>query len=134
MKKAAIALFSVLALTLIAIGVQGQKLKATATAHSATLNWTQGTVPGNCVPACPVTGNNVYRAASPGAEGTTPYAVLSSPVTTFTDTAVTGGLTYYYMVTAVNSGGESGKSNEASVTIPNAVAPNPPTGLTGVAQ
>lgn len=35
---------------------------------------------------------------------------------TFTDTAVTNGVTYYYVVSAVNSAGESMDSNEASAT------------------
>jgi hypothetical protein len=37
-------------------------------------------------------------------------------VLTYNDTAVTNGQTYYYKVSAVNSIGESGPSNEASAT------------------
>ncbi len=43
------------------------------------------------------------------------YAQIASPsTTTYTDTGVTNGTTYYYVVTAVNSAGESGNSAEAS--------------------
>jgi uncharacterized protein YfaS (alpha-2-macroglobulin family) len=37
-------------------------------------------------------------------------------VLAYTDTAVTNGQTYYYQVTAVNSVGESSRSNEANAT------------------
>ncbi len=43
--------------------------------------------------------------------------------TTYSDTAVMAGTTYYYTVTAVNANGESGPSNEVSVTL---IAPTNP--------
>src|SRR5205807_2180696 len=43
--------------------------------------------------------------------------------TSYTDTAVTNGVTYYYQVSAVNSVGEGPRSNEASAT---PTAPPPP--------
>jgi fibronectin type 3 domain-containing protein len=56
-----------------------------------------------------------------------PYTTVASPTsTTFTNTGLTNGTTYYYVVTAVNGGGESGNSNQASAR-PLAVAA--PTGL-----
>src|SRR5206468_792812 len=51
--------------------------------------------------------------------------------TTFTDTALTNGTTYFYQATAVNSVGESPKSAEASTT-PQAL-PAVPTGLAATA-
>jgi cellulose 1,4-beta-cellobiosidase len=51
--------------------------------------------------------------------------------TFFVDGGVTNGTTYFYVVTAVNAGGESPSSNEASAT---PVGPPPaPTGLTATA-
>jgi fibronectin type 3 domain-containing protein len=52
--------------------------------------------------------------------------------TTFTDSNVTGGTTYYYVVTASNGTCSSGNSNEAS-TAPTCTPPATPTGLTATA-
>jgi hypothetical protein len=59
---------------------------------------------------------NVYRSATSGG----PYSPIANNVatTSYTDTGPTGGTTYYYVVTAVNSFGESGYSNEASAMPP----------------
>jgi subtilisin family serine protease len=59
-----------------------------------------------------------------------PYAAIAPGVATtgYVDTGVTNGTTYYYVVTAVNSAGESSNSNKANATpLP---APAVPTGLT----
>jgi fibronectin type 3 domain-containing protein len=47
-----------------------------------------------------------------------PYAIIATelPVTGLTDTAVNNGTTYFYTVSAVNTGGESPPSSEASAT------------------
>ncbi len=47
-----------------------------------------------------------------------PYTVIADGVTdtTYSDTDVVNGTTYYYVVTAVSAGGESENSNEASAT------------------
>jgi subtilase family serine protease len=58
---------------------------------------------------------NVYRGTAPGGEGTTPM-VSGITSTSYTDSTVTNGVTYYYKVSATNSIGTSGLSNEASAT------------------
>lgn len=66
-----------------------------------------------------VAGYNVYRGTTLG--GPYPNKLNSSlvPQTNFTDTTVQSGTTYYYVTTAVNSGGqESAYSNPASAAIP----------------
>ena len=60
------------------------------------------------------TSYSVYRGTAPGAEGST--AIGTSASNSFTDTAVTNGIKYYYTVTASNTAGASLKSNEASAT------------------
>jgi len=71
------------------------------------------------------TSYNVKRATASGG----PYTVVGSPATTsFTNTGLTNGTTYFYVVTAVNASGESGNSTQVSAT-PQAPAPQPPTGL-----
>jgi fibronectin type 3 domain-containing protein len=62
-----------------------------------------------------------------------PYTTVKSPsATSYTDTGLTNGTTYYYVVTAVNSAGESGNSSQVSAT-PQAAPPAKPTGLTAQA-
>jgi len=65
-----------------------------------------------------VAGYNVYRSIASGG----PYTKLNSNVdanTSYSDGSVQAGLTYFYVVTSVNSSGtESGYSNQASLTIP----------------
>ncbi len=66
---------------------------------------------------------NLYRSTTAGGEGTTPYQ--SGLVgTSYTDTGVVPGTPYYYTVTAVNAGGESAQSNEASATARPATSPD----------
>ena len=57
----------------------------------------------------------VKRSETPGGPYTTTFPAISS-TSTFTDTSVTNGTTYYYVVTAVVNGGESPNSNEVSAT------------------
>lgn len=62
------------------------------------------------------------------------YVVLttvSTNVTQFVDTTVSGGSTYTYRVRATGTGGDSAYSNESTVTTPQGV-PAAPTNLTGV--
>jgi fibronectin type 3 domain-containing protein len=81
-----------------------------------------------------ITGYKVYRGVGAGLE--TILATVGN-VTTWTDTAVANGTLYYYKVTAVNSVGESTRSNELSATpsqaatVPGAPTLNTATGRNG---
>jgi fibronectin type 3 domain-containing protein len=66
---------------------------------------------------------NIYRSTIIGGEGTTPIKTGVAG-TSFTDAGLTNGTAYFYEVTAVDSGGESAVSNEASAT-PQLVPPAP---------
>jgi hypothetical protein len=81
-----------------------------ALAHSASLSWIAST--------SSVIGYNCYSSTVSGG----PYTKLTAaPVTTtsFTDTTVQSGRTYYYVVTSVNSAGlESVSSSQVSAVIP----------------
>ena len=65
-----------------------------------------------------VSGYNVYRSGRSGG----PYAKINSAVnkgTVYTDTSVTPGQTYYYVIAAVNSSGhQSTYSNQAQAAVP----------------
>ena len=84
-------------------------MAASAGNAQVSLSWIAPVSNGNS----PITGYNVYRGTSSGAE-----TLLSSAgsTTSYFDTSVTNGLTYYYAVTAVNAVGESAWSNEAYAT------------------
>jgi hypothetical protein len=74
------------------------------------------------------TGYNVFRGTSQGGAKT---KLNPSPVpgTSYNDTAVSNGTTYYYQVTALNASGESGFSNEASATPTGPAVPAAPQNL-----
>ncbi len=82
-----------------------------AVAHSATVSWSASQ-------STNVSGYNVYRATVSGG----PYTKLNSsviPLTTYTDSTVQAGQTYYYVCTSVDSSKkESGYSNQATAVIP----------------
>ena len=69
---------------------------------------------------------NVKRSTTNGG----PYTTIATGVTStsFTNTGLTNGTTYFFVVSAVNSAGESGNSNQASVT-PQPSPPPAPTNL-----
>src|SRR5262245_49819083 len=92
-------------------------LTATPGNAQATLNWN-----GSSGPA----GYNVKRSPTNGG----PYSTIATGVTptSFTNTGLTNGTTYFFVVSAVNSAGESGNSNQASVT-PQLSLPPAPTNL-----
>ena len=61
------------------------------------------------------TSYDIYRGTSSGGESSTPITTgLTS--TSYTNTGLTNGTTYYYKVSAVNAGGTSPESSEASAT------------------
>jgi large repetitive protein len=96
-------------------------LTATSSTGQVSLSWSASTG---------ATSYSIFRGTSAGAEGATAFAP-NLTVTSYIDTAVTNGTTYFYTVKAVNSTGTSGASNEASATPPAAVViPSAPTGLT----
>jgi fibronectin type 3 domain-containing protein len=65
-----------------------------------------------------VTGYNVYRGSSTGG----PYSKINSVLdatTSYTDSTVAAGSTYFYVTTAVDGTGvESGHSNEVKAVVP----------------
>jgi len=76
------------------------------------------------------TGYNVKRATANGG----PYATVATGVngTSYVDTGLANGVTYYYVVSAVNAVGESANSAQASAT-PQLALPAAPTGVTATA-
>jgi len=86
------------------------RLRSTGTKHTVKLKWQAS--------SSQVAGYNVYRSTTPAGNY---VRINSSPVpgTSFTDSAVEDGLTYYYVTRAVDAlGSESVNSNEASAAIP----------------
>jgi hypothetical protein len=81
-------------------------LAATAISGKVTLSWTR--VSG-------ATSYTVYRSRTPGSG----YAVIGTPIGSgATDTKVTTGTTYYYIVTAINAHGESPKTAQITTMTP----------------
>ncbi|MDX6335827.1 MAG: hypothetical protein QOG05_3167, partial [Streptosporangiaceae bacterium] len=103
-----------------------QSLAATAGSGSVALTWAAPTSDGGAA----ITGYNIYRGTSPGAESAPPIATNVS-ASGFTDTGLVNGTTYYYKVAAVNSAGTSAQSNEAFATphLVQASVPSAPQGL-----
>jgi len=76
----------------------------------------------------PVTGYAIYRGTAPGSS--TLLATVGN-VLTYTDHAVTNGLTYCYQTAALNIAGEGPRSNEVSATPTAAPDSTPPTAAIG---
>ncbi|WP_239619288.1 glycoside hydrolase family 48 protein [Cohnella mopanensis] len=97
-------------------------LTATAGNAQVALSWTASSG---------VTGYNVKRATTSGG----PYTTVATGVaaTSYTNTGLTNGTTYYYVVSAVNAAGESVNSSQASATPTAPQGPAAPTGLTATA-
>ena len=95
-------------------------LSAIAGNSEVELNWTGGTN---------VTSYNIYYSITSGG----PYTkVTTTTNTNYIVSELANGVTYYFVVTAINSNGESGYSNQASATPSASVPPLPPTNLTAV--
>lgn len=93
-------------------GVPGS-LRTTLAVGSVPLKWTA---------VADAAGYNIKRATTSGG----PYATIKTGHATasYTDTTAVNGTTYYYVISAVNAGGESVNSGEVKSTP--AVAPPPP--------
>jgi len=85
-------------------------LTAQAGAASIDLSWTPPADDGGN----PLTGYNVYRSDDNVAFS----PLISVGATSHSDTTVSSGFAYYYLVTALNGFGESGPSNTASAVAP----------------
>jgi len=101
-------------------------LHAAAQDGAVQLSWTS---------AANATSYKVYWSNSTGVSKTAHSGVLSAAATQTTHGGLTNGVAYYYVVTGMNSGGESAESAEASATPAAAAgAPSPPASLTATAQ
>ena len=77
--------------------------------HSVSLTWN--------LEGSSIDGYNIYRGTHSGG----PYTRLNSsprPGADFTDATVKSGTTYYYVATSIDSGVESGYSDEAVAVVP----------------
>jgi fibronectin type 3 domain-containing protein len=89
-------------------------LTATAGDTQVSLNWSASSV---------ATSYNVKRSVTSGG----PYTQIAAPTSTsYTDTALTNGTTYYYVVSAINLAGESANSAQV-VAVPGVSNPPPST-------
>jgi hypothetical protein len=79
---------------------------ATGTSGQVALSWTSSSG---------ATSYNIYRGTSSGGEGSTPVATGITSAS-YTMTGLTNGTAYYFTVAAVNAGGVSGYSNQATAT------------------
>jgi beta-galactosidase len=93
----------------------------TMSATSIGLSWVASTAEA----ACPVN-YDIFRSTTAGfTPSTTNQIGMAQPGTTYTDSGLTAGTTYYYLVDAVDSTGPSSNSSQASAMTPAAGAPAP---------
>lgn len=76
--------------------------------HQVSLSWTASTSTG-------VTGYDIYRSTTTGGPYTQIGTIAASP---YVDASVQAGQTYYYVITAVGTSGQSGYSSQVTATIP----------------
>jgi fibronectin type 3 domain-containing protein len=93
----------------IIIGTITINVSGTQPQHSVGLTWTERD------PS--VTGYNVLRSTTSGSGY---VRINTAPVETvaYTDAGVSGSTTYFYVVTALSSGGESANSNQVTSVVP----------------
>jgi hypothetical protein len=86
-------------------------LTATSGSHAVSLSWSPPATDGGS----PLTGYQVFRGTTAGGEGVTPVTTLGPGASSFDDTGLVNGTTYYYEVAATNAVGAT-RSNEVSAT------------------
>ena len=127
MKK--IMLSIVTAVAMLVVGCGGSAPSAptglTATAGNAQVVLTWTAVSG-------ATSYNIYSQSTAGVTTSSGAKIAGITKASYTQTGLTNGTHYYYVVTAVNSNGESPTSTEVTAT-PQAPIPSAPTGLTATA-
>ncbi len=113
---------------IISLPAAPEALQAQGGIGLVTLTWRPPSVNGGVS----ITGYNVFRGASSGGES---LLVSLGDQLTYDDRAVTGGVTYFYEVAAVNPSGQGALSNEA-IPVPPVpqTAPSAPLELMATAQ
>ncbi|MGO8671279.1 MAG: fibronectin type III domain-containing protein [Capsulimonadaceae bacterium] len=110
----------------IAVGTSGVPAAPTLSASSGTsgqiqLSWTASSG---------ATTYNLYRGTATGAESSSPLST-GITATTYTDTGLTPGSSYFYEVSALNAAGTSAFSNQATATAGSAPTAPTLTSITG---
>lgn len=88
-------------------------LVATVIANSISLTWTPPSNNGGAA----VTEYKIYRGTSAGGESLSPFNTIGN-ITSIIDNLASDETTYFYLVKATNSAGDSSPSNEASAMVP----------------
>ncbi|HEV8601227.1 MAG TPA: fibronectin type III domain-containing protein, partial [Patescibacteria group bacterium] len=97
-------------------------LSGTPGNQQVTLNWSAPASDGGSA----ITNYKIYSSTTAGQET---LLTTVGNVLTYDNTSLTGGITYYYKVSAVNPIGEGAQSSETSATPTNQTIPGAPTGL-----
>ena len=109
------------------VGAPAPPINLAAAAGNGQVALTWAATPG-------ATSYNIYRGTTAGGESATAIASTNISTTSYTNTGLTNGTTYYYKVKAVNSNGTSAYSNEASAAPTGATSiPAAPTNLVATA-